>query len=72
MELILRKEQLGFRKGKRIADGMFTARQLVEKKLEGNIKHRWAFFDRSETKVCGIRAALREEAEMIWSSTKDG
>lgn len=72
MELILRKEQLGFRKGKRIADGMFIDRQLGEKKLEGNIKHSWAFLDRSETKICGIKAAVREEAEMIWPSTKDG
>ena len=35
MECELVEEQQGFRRGRGTADGMFTLRQLVKKKLEG-------------------------------------
>ena len=43
------EEQQGFRRGKGPVDGMFTLRQLVEKKLEGQENMPLEFIDLEQT-----------------------
>ena len=45
VECEMGKEQQGFRRGRGMADGMFTLKQLVEKKLEGQKNMALGFID---------------------------